>query len=194
MVSSRAATVADYLAELPADRREAIEAVRRTIARNVPRGFEERMQYGMISWVVPESRFSATYNGQPLALASLGSQKGYMALYLMSVYGDEALTRWLQAEFRKAGKKLDMGKSCLRFKSLADLPMDVLGALVQKVGVDELVARHEEARAGRSTAKRTAKKPAGKKAAAKKPAAKKPAAKKPAAKRPAAKKPARATR
>jgi hypothetical protein len=92
MVSSKATTVAAYLASLPSDRRAAIDAVRRTVSANLPSGYDETMQYGMISWIIPLSRYPTTYNGQPLAMASLGAQKNYNALYLVCAYQDPALT------------------------------------------------------------------------------------------------------
>jgi hypothetical protein len=169
-----ASTVDAFLAKLPADRRDAIAKVRAVVNANLPAGYEEGMQYGMISWHIPLSRFPETYNGQPLAIAGLGSQKSYMALYLMGVYGDPAIDAWFRGAFAKAGKKLDMGKSCVRFKSLDALPLEVIGETIRRVPVDAFLQQYADARAG---AKR-AKKPAARKPAAKKPAAKKPAAKK----------------
>jgi uncharacterized protein DUF1801 len=146
MASSSAATVAEYLAELPLDRRTAITRVRETINAALPRGFEEGMQYGMISWYVPLVRYPDTYNGQPLVIASLASQKGYMALYLISVYSDPALDRWFRAAYAASGKKLDMGKSCVRFASVDALPLDVIGEAIAKVDLDAFIARSEAVR------------------------------------------------
>jgi hypothetical protein len=101
------------------------------------------MQYGMIGWYVPLERFSDTYNGQPIGPAALAAQKNYNALYLVSIYSDLALEAWFKTAFKAAGKKLDMGKSCLRFKRLDDLPLDVIGQTIAKVPVDKLVARYE---------------------------------------------------
>src|SRR3712207_3595476 len=108
METRGATTVAAYLAKLPPDRRDAIAKVRDVVNANLPEGYEERIQYGMISWYVPLSRFPETYNGQPLAIAGLGSQKSYMALYLMGVCGSPELDGWFRDAFAKAGKKLDM--------------------------------------------------------------------------------------
>lgn len=108
MATSDAATVAEYLAELPEERREAIAAVRAAILERLPEGYEERMQYGMISYVVPESVLAKTYNGQPLALASLGNQKNYVSVYLMNVYGNPELESWFHEAYEASGKKLDM--------------------------------------------------------------------------------------
>lgn len=138
-------TVEQYLAALPADRRAALIAVRKVILRNLPDGFEEALQYGAISYVVPLSRFPKTYNGQPLALASLASQKSHMAVYLMNIY-DEASNRWFAAEYRKSGKKLDMGRACVRFKKLDDLPLDVIGRAIARTGADEFIDKYMKTR------------------------------------------------
>jgi hypothetical protein len=169
-------TVDDYIDSLPEDRRIAIRAVREAINAKLPAGFEEGIVYNMISWFVPFTRLAETYNGQPLCVASLGSQKGYMVLHLMSVYGDPKLRTWFEKAYKASGKKLDMGKGCLRFKTLDHLPLGVIGETIGKVSVDSYVAAYEKARAGRKTATAKAKKPAAKKAA-KKPVAKKAAAK-----------------
>jgi hypothetical protein len=167
MTARGAATVKAYLAQLPADRRAAIAAVRDVINANLPAGYEEGMQYGMIGWYVPLSRYPETYNGQPLGIAALASQKSYMALYLVGVYGDPDLAAWFRTAFSHAGKKLDMGKSCVRFKSLDALPLDVIGETIRRVPVDRFLAQYEDAR---SSAKRSKKKTPAPAAAAKKPA------------------------
>ena len=169
MVTTKAQTVREYLAGLPADRRAAISAVRKVIRDHLPQGYEEGMLYGMISYYVPLSRYPETYNGQPLTVASLGSQKSHMALYLMCVYGDRELERWFAAAFRKAGKKLDMGKSCVRFRSLDDLPLDVIGQVIAKTTVDDFIAGYERSRAPVGKRRSTAARPA-KRAPAEKPA------------------------
>lgn len=151
MVKSGAATVEAYLAELPAERREAIEAVRRTILANLPDGYEEQMSFGMIGYVVPLSRYPDTYNKEPLALAALASQKRHMAVYLNNVYGDPATLEWFTAAYAASGKRLDMGKSCVRFKRLADLPLDVIGETIARTSLEEFLAFYE---AARSKAKR----------------------------------------
>jgi hypothetical protein len=137
------ASVAEYLASLPPERRAAITRVRSAIRARLPAGYEETLQFGMISWVVPASRLSHTYNGQPLPLASLGSQKHHMALYLMCVYGDATLRAWFEDAFRAAGKRLDMGKSCVRFQSSDDLPLDVIAEAIARVPVDQYIAWYE---------------------------------------------------
>ena len=148
-LQSQAKTVSDYLAEPPGDRRPALEAVRRVILENLPDGYEESMQYGMIGYCVPLSRYPVTYNGAPLNYVALASQKNHMALYLMGCYGDDRLARWFGKEFRKSGKKLDMGKSCVRFKGLDDLPLDLTGEAVAQMPVDDFIALYERSREGR---------------------------------------------
>lgn len=146
MASSNAATVEDYLAELPEERRAVIAAVRKVIGRHIPKGYAEGMQYGMIGWTIPLERFPNTYNKQPLAYVSLAAQKNYYSLYLMCAYTDSKAERALRAGFAKAGKKLDMGKCCVRFKSLDDLPLDVIGDAVASQTPDEMIATYEAAR------------------------------------------------
>ncbi len=186
-------TVNAYLAKLPADRRAAIAAVRDVINANLPAGYEEKIQYGMISWCVPESVLPAkdVYNKQPLCLTSLASQKNHMAVYLLHVYGDQALRTWFETAYKKTGKKLDMGKSCLRFKHLDALPLELIGEAMSKVTVDRYVAAYRNIR---DTMTRTKKSGAGAKPRAKRAAANKVAAKRVAAKKPAAKKSASAMR
>jgi len=153
-----AATVAEYLAALPADRRAALAAVRDTINANLPAGFEEGILYNTIGWYVPTARLEKTYNGQPFALACLANQKNYMALYLMSVYGDTKLRTWFTGAFAKAGKKLDMGKSCVRFKTLDALPLDVIGQAIGKVSLEQWIGVHEAAHGTKTKTKTKTKK------------------------------------
>jgi hypothetical protein len=165
-------TVDEYIDSLPEDRRIAIRSVRELINSRIPPGYEEGVLYGAISWFVPFTRLAETYNNQPLALCSLASQKSHMALYMMSVYGDSRLRSWFESAYKKSGKKLDMGKSCVRFKTLDALPLDVIGDAIAKVGVDDYVAIYEKSR--ESTAK-PAKKTKAAKVAKAKAKAKKPA-------------------
>jgi len=143
MVMSHATTVADYLAELTADRRKTISAVRAVIRKHLPKGYKEAVGYGMICYSVPLSAYPDTYNGQPLCYAALAAQKNYCALYLMGCYGDAAQTTALKDAFKKAGKKLDMGKSCVRFKTLDDLPLDVIGKTIAATPVKAFIDRYE---------------------------------------------------
>jgi hypothetical protein len=146
-MTSNAKTVAEYLVSLPEDRRNAISTVRKVILANLPKGYEEIMQYGMIGYVVPHRLYPAGYPANPalpLGYASLGSQKNHMALYAMCAYGDPATMKWLQQAFKAAGKRLDMGKACLRFKKLDDLPLDIIGQLIARVPVKNYIARVEQ--------------------------------------------------
>lgn len=143
-MQSDATTVAHYLAELPADRRVALEAVRQTILTNLPAGYEEAMSWGMITYQVPLARYPDTYNGQPLAYAALAAQKHHMAVYLLAIYGDDEARQRFEAAYRATGKRYDVGKSCVRFKKLDDLPLALIGESIASLGVDEFVARIEK--------------------------------------------------
>ena len=147
-------TVDDYLKGLPDDRREAMTRVRAMVKKNLPKGYREHLDYGMITWDVPLETFSHTYNKKPLCYIGLASQKNHMALYLMSAYGDPQQEQYLADAFRNAGKKLDMGKSCLRFKKLEDLPLDALGKVVASTPPDALIAKHEAAHAPKRAARK----------------------------------------
>ena len=154
-MQSEAATVDAYLASLPEDRRAAIERVRQVILEHLPAGFQEVMQYGAISYVVPLERYPRTYNGQPLAVASLANRKNYLALYLLGVYGDEGVQHWLRERWADTGKRLDMGKSCVRFKRADDLALDVVGEVIGRVSLDDFVAAYERSRATDGDLRRT---------------------------------------
>jgi len=146
-MQSKAKTVPAYLASLPSDRRTAIEAVRKVILKNLPKGYEEEMNWGAITYCIPLSRYPNTYNGQPLAYAALASQANYMSVYLMGVYGDPKVLAQFEKAYRAAGRKLDMGKSCVRFKKLEDLPLSVIGETIARVSVEAYLKRYEEMRA-----------------------------------------------
>ena len=184
-MQSKAKTVTQYLKELPADRRKAIQAVRTVVLKNLPDGYEEGMQYGMIGYYVPHRLYPAGYHcdpSQPLPYAHLASQKNHMAIYLFGMYSDPDIVDWFVEEYKKSGKKLDMGKSCVRFKKLDDLPLEIVGKVIKKISVKKMIATYE---ASIDPKKLEA---AKKKAAAKKSAAKKKATKKPAKKQTARKK------
>jgi len=135
-MQSKATTVEDYLAELPDDRRMALEVVRQVIRANLDKDYEEGIQYGMIGYYVPHHIHPAGYHcdpKQPLGFAGLASQKNYMSLYMMCVYGNNPLTTWFQTEWKKTGKKLDMGKACIRFKKVEDLALDVIGEAIRRM-------------------------------------------------------------
>src|SRR5205823_1228790 len=146
--TSNAKTVEEYLGSLPEERRAAMSAVRQVILANLPEGYEECMQCGMIGYVVPHSLYPPGYHchpSQPLQYAALGSQKNHMALYLCTVYGDADTQKWFQQAYKASGKKLDMGKSCVRFKKLEDLPLDVIGEVIGRVPVKKYIACIERA-------------------------------------------------
>jgi len=132
-MKSKASTVEEYLAGLPEDRLAAIQAVRKVILKNLPKGYEEVLQYGVLGYVVPLKVFPSGYlnrKNEPLPYICLASQKNYMSIYMMSVYGDaEAKFR---EEYQATGKRLDMGKCCVRFRKLEDLPLDVIGKAVAR--------------------------------------------------------------
>ena len=131
---------------MPEDRRAAISAVRQVVLENLPQGYEEMMQFGMIGYVIPLERYPVTYNGQALQYAALASQKNYMSLYLRNVYSDEAVEIWFVDRYKDSGKRLDMGKACVRFKSLQDLPIDLVGEVIALTPVDRFIERYEMSR------------------------------------------------
>lgn len=148
MVISKAATVKDYLAGLPPDRREAVEAVRAVILKNLDKDFEEGMQYGMIGYYVPHRVYPAGYHcdpKQPVPYAGLASQKNHLAIYLMGVYGSPKTEEWFRKEWAKSGKKLDLGKSCIRFRKVEDLALDVLGKAIARATAREFLKGYEAA-------------------------------------------------
>lgn len=161
MVTSRAATVEQYLDELDEDRRALVGAIRDVVNANLPAGYQETMQYGMIGWSVPHSLYPAGYHTdprQPLPLAALAAQKRYVSLYLMGTYcgctgtdesgaptgTDEA--EWFRTAWLATGRKLDMGRSCVRVKRHEDVAFDVIAEAIRRLPVDEYVARYEAAR------------------------------------------------
>ena len=146
LVQSTATTVDQYLNELPPDRRETVSAVRGLILENLPEGYEETMYFGMIGYVVPLEVQPETYNGQPLGYISLASQKNYVSLYLMSVYGHKETQEWFLNAYKASGKKLNMGKSCVRFKKVDDLPLDVIARVVSLTPMDEFVKAYHALR------------------------------------------------
>ncbi|MBZ0136927.1 MAG: DUF1801 domain-containing protein [Planctomycetes bacterium] len=165
-MQSKAKTVAQYLHELPEDRRQAIQAVREVVLKNLNKGFEEGMQYGMIGYYVPHSVYPDGYHcdtSKPLPFASIASQKNHMAVYLMCVYGHPENEKWFRQEWDKTGKKLDMGKSCVRFKKLDNLALDAIGGVIKRVRVKDFIDYYESAikrkpAKPKTRAKRTSKK------------------------------------
>ena len=146
MVSSKALTVDEYLDELPPERRAIVASVRDLVRRNLPEGYRETMNWGMISYEIPLERYPATYNKQPLSYAALAAQKNTYTLYLTGAYQDAKRKKWLEREFEKAGKKLDMGKSCVHFKRLEDLPLDVIAKVVASTPPEKLIEQYEASR------------------------------------------------
>lgn len=146
LMKSGPGTVEEYLAALPDDRRQAINAVREVILKNLPDGYREGFGFGMIGYVIPLERYPKTYNGQPLLYAALASQKNYMSVYLMGVYGSAEAADWFEREYRLTGKRLDMGKSCVRFRRLDDLPLDLVGQAIARYTPDEFIRLYESNR------------------------------------------------
>jgi Domain of unknown function (DU1801) len=145
-MQSKAATVDEYLAQLPADRREAIATIRDVIRQNLDTDYEEGMQYGMIGYYVPHRIWPAGYHcdpKQPLPFAGLASQKNHLAVYLMCVYGNRDHESWFRTAWAKTGKKLDMGKSCIRFKKLEDAALDVIGEAIRRVPAAIYIAAYQ---------------------------------------------------
>ena len=138
---SSASSVDEYLSELPDDRRSAVEAVRRTILENLPNGYEEVMNWGMITYQVPLEIYPDTYNGNPIMYAAIASQKNYVSVYMMGIYMDDDARQKFEAAYRATGKRYDVGKSCVRFRKLNDLPLPLIGESIASLEVDEFVKR-----------------------------------------------------
>lgn len=146
MVSSKAATVEEYLAELPPERREVLSKIRRIIIENLPKGYTETMNWGMISYEIPLESYPDTYNKQPLGYLGLAAQKNKNSLYMLGVYRDEEQEARLREGFLDAGLKMDMGKSCVRFRKAEDIPLDVIGELVASTTPEELIKLYDESK------------------------------------------------
>jgi len=147
-MQSKATSVSQYLDELPPDRRAALDAVRATILANMDPQLEEGMQYGMIGYYVPHRVFPQGYHcdpKQPLPYAALASQKQHMSIYLMTSYMVGAEAEWLRETWTKAGKQLDMGQSCIRFRRIEDVPLEVLGEAIRRVSVADHLAYYTAA-------------------------------------------------
>jgi hypothetical protein len=168
-MQSKAATVEEYLDELPSDRRAALEAVRAVLLANLDADYEEGMQYGMIGYYVPHRVYSAGYHcdpSQPLPFAGLASQKNHMALYLMSVYDAGENAGWFREAWAGTGKKLDMGKCCVRFRKLDDLALDLIGETIRRTPAAAFIRHYEAATQRRKGPAKAARKGArGKRAA-----------------------------
>jgi uncharacterized protein YdhG (YjbR/CyaY superfamily) len=142
-------TIAEYIEQLPEDRKEVIEKMRKVILKNMPKGFEEVLNYGMIGYVVPHSIYPDGYHCSPelpLPFLHIASQKNYVALYHSCIYADTELFDWFTKEYPKhCSSKLDMGKSCIRFKKMDDIPYDLIKELIKKVTVKQWIATYESA-------------------------------------------------
>ena len=155
MTNRPALSVRQWLASVPAERKDAINAVRDVVNEHLPAGYEETVDWGMLAWVVPLATLPNTHNGRPLMLAALGAHRKLMTIYLMSVYADPKIRKEFEAAYKKAGKKLNMGGSCVHFKTLGDLLLDVVGDTIARVAVDEYVARYQQARMKRKPKKKS---------------------------------------
>lgn len=144
-----AKTPDEYIAELPEDRRSALAALRKVINENLPKGFKETMGYGHMGWVVPHETYPAGYHcepKQPLPFMGIASQKNHIAVYAMCLYGNVDQLEWFRAEWPKhSKKKLNMGKSCIRFTKLEDIPLDLIGELASKVTPKQWIDIYEKA-------------------------------------------------
>ena len=154
MVSSAAVTVEEYLAELPPERAAVVEHVRELVLDNVPDGIVETMNWGMIAYEVPISTYPDTYNGQPLSYAALASQKNHMALYLSGIYMDEKARAKFESDYKATGKRFDVGKSCVRFRKLDDLPLPVIAEAIAYLPADEFVERVKAVHSPRKAARK----------------------------------------
>ena len=149
-MQSKAAAVDEYIDNLPEDRKVAIAALRAAINKNLPKGFEERMSYGMIGWVVPHATYPGGYHCDPklpLPFLNLASQKNFIALYHMGIYSSPGLLDWFQKAWAEASsRKLDMGKACIRFKKPAEIPVALIGELATKLTPQQWIEAYEKAR------------------------------------------------
>jgi len=148
MAGSAASSVEEYLGELEPERREVVEPVLTTVRESIPAGYEEGILWGMVNWYIPLERYPDTYNGQPLSVVALAAQKRHYALYLNCTYADPELSAEFERRYEASGKRMDVGKSCVRFRKLEDLPLDVVAWAVSQVSVDEYIERYEASRAG----------------------------------------------
>ncbi|MFY0654074.1 MAG: DUF1801 domain-containing protein [Cyclobacteriaceae bacterium] len=145
-MQSKATSVDQYLKELPDDRRDQIAEVRQTILDNLPEGYEETMNWAMICYEVPLSVCPDTYNKKPLMYAALASQKNHMAVYLSGVYADDQSREDFESSYKATGKKLDMGKSCVRFTKLENLPLEVIGDAIAKISMNDFIELYKKGR------------------------------------------------
>ncbi|MEP7324798.1 MAG: DUF1801 domain-containing protein [Gemmatimonadota bacterium] len=150
MPPRKATTPKEYLDGLPDETRKTLTKVRQLVNKHLPEGYRETMAYGMIGWGVPLSRLPKTYNGLPLCYAGLAAQKNYNSLYLLAAYGDPKQRARLEQGFKKAGKKLDMGKSCIHFRTVEDLPLDTIAEVVASIPAEKYIKAYEDSRKQRA--------------------------------------------
>lgn len=143
MVQSTAKTVNEYLKSLPLERAEVINTVRKMILKNLPKGYEENMSWGMISYEIPLKTYPITYNKKPLVTACLAAQKNNYTLHMMGLYWDKEKGEWLRNEYKKRKIKLDGGVGCIRFKKIEELPLDLIGKAIAKVSVKDYIKDYE---------------------------------------------------
>jgi len=147
-MQSKAKTPEEYMQEIPEDRKKGMTELRKTIKKNLPKGFKEAIGYGSLGWVVPHSIYKPGYHCDPklpLPFMGIASQKNFIAVYHMGIYADPKLLKWFTTEFAKASpKKLDMGKSCIRFKKYDDIPFTLIGELCTKISTKDWIDLYEE--------------------------------------------------
>lgn len=146
MVSSRAKTVNQYIDELPVERKEIIKKLRSSIRKNLPSGYKEVMEFGMICYVIPLEKYPNTYNKKPLVYCALASQKQYVSLYLSCVYVDKKTRIEFEQSYQKSGKKLNAGASCIRFKTMQEIPFEVVNKAIRKFNVKQFIDIYEKSR------------------------------------------------
>ena len=160
-MKSEATTVEDYISELSEERQEAVSTVREVVLANLPKGYEEVMDFGMIAYVVPLSVCPKTYNGHPLMYAAIASEKNYVSVHLMNIYASPETQKWFLDSYKATGKRMNMGKSCVRFRKLDDLPLELIGEAVGKTPMEDWIAVYEASRRPRKKRSRSRRKKAG---------------------------------
>lgn len=161
MFEGKGKTVSEYLAALPPERRDVVAATRQFVRQHLPKGYAEEVNWGAITWVIPLSKFPDTYNKQPLVYAALAGRSSGVSLYLMGIYGDSTLAKEFEATWKRSGKKLKRGKSCINYKSMDDLALDAVRGVIAASTPDEYIHRYVMSRAVTAGA-RQARAPKGK--------------------------------
>ena len=151
MFTNKAKTVREYLETLPPERRKSLAAVRDVVLEHLPKGYQEAIGWGAITYAIPLEDYPDTYNGQPLCVAALSAGKHYCSIHLMAAYGDAKTRKWLEDQFRKSGKKLNMGKACVRFKTPDDLPLGAIATVIAKVTPEKYIRTYEAGRKKQAT-------------------------------------------